>query len=72
MEKIEEYTNLKKVLIPYMIDLGSEEVVNLVNQYVSCNSDKKKQILKEKGHLIKKAYLPRLDYLPVIDEVYFK
>ncbi|MCQ3035267.1 MAG: Holliday junction resolvase RecU [Bacilli bacterium] len=28
--------------------------------------------VKEKGHLIKKAYAPRLDYLPVVDEVYFK
>jgi len=28
--------------------------------------------VKEKGHLIKRAYTPRLDYLPVIDEIYFK
>lgn len=30
-----------------------------------------KEIVKN-GHLIKRGYIPRLDYLPVIEEVYFK
>lgn len=29
-------------------------------------------LVKEKGHLIKKAYKPRLDYLPIVKELYFK
>ena len=39
------------------------------------NGDRKSipySVIKEKGHLIKKAYIPRLDYLPIIEEVYFK
>ena len=29
------------------------------------------EVFKEKGHLIKIGYMPRLDYLKVLDEVYF-
>lgn len=28
--------------------------------------------IKEKGHIIKEKYMPALDYLSVIDEIYFK
>ena len=28
--------------------------------------------IKKIGHLIKRSYLPRLDYLPIVDEIYFK
>ena len=31
-----------------MFDLGSEAIINLVNQYVSCENEQKRQILKQK------------------------
>lgn len=30
------------------------------------------EIIKKVGHKIKKGYAPRLDYLPIIEDVYFK
>lgn len=29
-------------------------------------------VIKEKGHLVKEAYRPRFDYLPLVDEVFLK
>lgn len=29
-------------------------------------------LIKEKGHLIKESYMPRLKYLDIVDEIYFK
>ena len=29
-------------------------------------------VIKEKGHLVKRGFSPRLDYLPVVEEIYFK
>ena len=31
-----------------MFDLGSEAIINLVNQYVSCENERKRQVLKQK------------------------
>ena len=30
----------------------------------------KYEAIKEKGHLIKQGYLPRLDYLDIVDRIY--
>ena len=29
-------------------------------------------MIKENGHIIKEGYMPRIDYLKVVDEIYLK
>lgn len=51
----------------YLIDASF-----IINQYE--NGDKKSiahQKIKQEGHLIKQSYKPRLDYIKIIDEMYF-
>ena len=40
------------------------------------NSNERKsipyEIIENKGHIIKEGYMPRLDYIKVVDELYFK
>lgn len=47
-----------------------EDLIEFIN-----NNDRKSipyEIIKNKGHIIKEGYMPRIDYIKVIDEVYLK
>ena len=52
-------------LLPYEVLEGYWEKRNIERKSIPY------EVFKEKGYLIKVSYIPRLDYLKVLDEVYF-
>ena len=52
-------------LLPYEVLEGYGEKRNIERKSIPY------EVFKEKGYLIKVSYIPRLDYLKVLDEVYF-
>ena len=52
----------------YLLD--AQHVIDLVNS--KSRQSLSYSFIKENGRLIKRGYHPRLDYLPIVEELYFK
>ena len=75
LKKIKEHGGIAFLIVRFYLDnitflIEIDEIINFINIY-----DRKSipiDYFKEKAHVIKEGYLPRIDYLKVIDCLYFK
>ena len=81
---VHQIKHLKKVILHggiafFLIYFKTLNEVYLVDSSFVIDAYEKKErssisysVIKEKGHIVNENYMPRLDFIKVVDEVYFK